>query len=376
MIGGQRMQHSYNFDVLLVHPSLLQQGSDLTTDARWAADESPEACAALSTRTREAVERLKKALPDLQPLPVEAEEVPDLLGRVQDPEVSIRRLHRFARLVGTWECGSVLIGAYDNSVEVSLAVDAARLSSNNLIESLARLLTGLESATHFNFLDQEGRRTLEPASAAALLLERNNKGLLALQRATRRSRRLQALAAPSAILMTIVVAILAFLIIRGAVEHGSLVLHTDPAREAVFVTTTLTPPALGFSLLPRYTLEGHILDTGERGRLAVSRDVYIRAAPGARHTVLRTSDPTTPWVLRATFNSDEAVMRVGNGGVAWFALVALLPVALWGVLVLYPWVRVRGEGRALMKEQMTRNLLSIAKLTLLLGVVALIKRLA
>jgi hypothetical protein len=44
--------------------------------------------------------------------------------------------------------------------------------------------------------------------------------------------------------------------------------------------------------------------------------------------------------------------------------------------VLYPWVRVRGEGRALMKEQMTRNLLSIAKLTLLLGVVALIKRLA
>jgi hypothetical protein len=29
-----------------------------------------------------------------------------------------------------------------------------------------------------------------------------------------------------------------------------------------------------------------------------------------------------------------------------------------------------------MKEQMTRNLLSIAKLTLLLGVVALIKRLA
>lgn len=370
------MQHSYNFDLVLVHPRLLQQGSDMTTDARWAADESPEACAALSTRARETIERLKKALPDLQPVQVEAEEVPDLLGRVQDPEVSIRRLHRFARLVGTWECGRVLIGAYDNSIEVSLAVDAERLSSDNLIESLARLLTGLESATHFNFLDQEGRRTLEPASAAALLLERNNKGLLALQRATRRSRRLQALAAPSAILVTIVVAILAFLIIRGAVEHGSLVLRIDPAREAVFVTTALTPPASGFSLSPGYTLEGHILDTGERGRLPVSRDVYIRAAPGARHTVLHTSDPATPWVLKATFNSDEAVMRVGNGGVAWFALVALLPVALWGVLVLYPWVRVRGEGRALMKEQMIQNLLSIAKLTLLLGVVALIKRLA
>jgi len=108
----------------------------------------------------------------------------------------------------------------------------------------------------------------------------------------------------------------------------------------------------------------------------VSRDVYIRAAPGARHTVLRTNDPATPWVLRATFNPGEAVLRVGDGGVAWFALVALLPVALWGVLVFYPWVRVRGEGRALMKEQMSRNLLSITKLTLLLGVVALIKRLA
>ena len=61
----------------------------------------------------------------------------------------------------------------------------------------------------------------------------------------------------------------------------------------------------------------------------MSRDVYIRAAPGARHTVLHTSDPTTPWVLRATFDPDEAVLRVGDDGVAWFALVALLPVALW-----------------------------------------------
>lgn len=370
------MQHSYNFDLVLGHARLLQQGSDLTTDARWAADESPEACAALSTRARETVERLRKAFPDLQSLPVEAEEVPDLLGRVQDPEVSIRRLHRFARSVGTWECGRILISVYDNSIEVSLAVDAERLSSGNLNESIARLLTCLESATHFNFLDQEGRRTLEPASAAALLLERHHKGLLALQRATRRSRRLQALAAPSAILVTIVVATLAFLIVRGAVEHGSLVLRTDPARDAVFVTTALTPPAMAFSLSPSYTLEGHILATGERARLSVSRDVYIRAAPGARHTVLRTNDPATPWVLRATFNPDEAVLRVGDDGVAWFALVALLPVALWGVLVLYPWVRVRGEGRALMKEQMTRNLLSIAQLTLLLGVVALIKRLA
>ncbi|MCK0505305.1 hypothetical protein [Aromatoleum anaerobium] len=95
------MQHSYNFDLVLGHPRLLQQGSDMTTDARWAADESPEACAALSVRARETVERLTKELADLQPLPVEAEEVPDVLGRVQDPEVSIRRLHRFARLVGS-----------------------------------------------------------------------------------------------------------------------------------------------------------------------------------------------------------------------------------------------------------------------------------
>ena len=71
------MQHSYNFDLVLVHPHLLLQGSDMTTDARWAADESPKACAALSTRSQETIERLKKALPDLQPLPVEAEEVPD-----------------------------------------------------------------------------------------------------------------------------------------------------------------------------------------------------------------------------------------------------------------------------------------------------------
>jgi hypothetical protein len=370
------MQHSYNFDLVLGQAELLKQDSDLTTDARWAENESPESCLALSMRARETVERLTKDLTDLQPLPVEGEEVPDVLGRVQDPEVSIRRLHRFARLVGTWECGKVLISVYDNLIEVGLTVDAERLNSCNPSESLARLLTCLESATRFNFLDQEGRRALEPASAASLLLERHHKGLLALRGATRRSRRLQALAAPSAIFMTIVVAALALLIVRGAVEHGSLVLRTDPDREAVFVTTALTPPASGFSMLPSYTLEGQILDTGERARLPVSRDVYIRAAPGARHTVLHTSDPATPFVLRSTFNPDEAVLRVGDHGVAWFAVGALLPVGLWAVLVLYPWLQVRGERRAEMKEQMTRNLLTIAKLTLLLGVIAAIKRLA
>lgn len=370
------MQHSYNFDLVLGQAQLLQPDSDLTTDARWAGNESPEVCLDLSMRARETVERLTKDLIDLRPQPVAAEEMQHVLGSVQDPEVSIRRLHRFARLVGTWEYGRILIGVYDNLIEVSLTVDAERLNSGNLSESLARLLTCLESATHSNFLDQEGRRALEPASAASLLLERHHKGLLVLRRAARRSRQLQALAAPSAIFMTIVVAALTFLIIRGAVEHGSLVLRTDPAREAVFVTTALTPPASGFSMLPSYTLEGHILDTGERARLPVSRDVYIRAAPGARHTVLRTSDPASPLVLRSTFNPDEAVLQVGDHGVAWFALGALLPVALWVVLVLYPWMRVRGEGRALMKEQMTRNLLWIVRLTLLLGVVAAIKRLA
>ena len=100
------------------------------------------------------------------------------------------------------------------------------------------------------------------------------------------------------------------------------------------------------------------------------------AAPGARHRpCCAPNDPATSWVLRGRrSNPDEAVFGSESGGVAWFALIALLPVALWGVLVFYPWVRVRGEGRALMKEQMSRNLLSITKLTLLLGVVALIKR--
>lgn len=79
---------------------------------------------------------------------------------------------------------------------------------------------------------------------------------------------------------------------------------------------------------------------------------------------------------RSTYKPDEMVVRVGDHGVAWFALVALVPVALWIGLVLYPWLRVRGEGRAPMKEQMTRNLLSIAQLTLLPGIVAAIKRLS
>lgn len=376
-MGKKSMQHSYSFDLVLGNERLLQQNSDPTSDVRWAADESPEACAVLSRRSREIVERLTKALPDLRSASVDAEEVPDVLGHIQDPEVSIRRLHRFARLIGTWECGAILLDLYDSLVEVSLTVDAEHLSSSTLNEPLVRLLARLESATDFNFLDQEGRRTLAPAPAASLLLERHNKGLLALQGANRRSRRLQALAAPSALFATIVAAALVFLIIRGAVAEGSLVLRTDPGAEAVFVTTALIPPATDFSLWPSYTLEGRIADTDELIRLSVSRDVYIRAAPGARHTVLRTSDPATPWVLSASFQSDARVLRLGDKGIAWPALIALLPVViLWAVFVLYPWIRVRGEGRALMKEQMTRNLLSIAQLALLLVIVAIIRRCA
>ena len=85
---------------------------------------------------------------------------------------------------------------------------------------------------------------------------------------------------PCAILMTIVVAVLVFLIVRGAVEHGSLVLRTDPTREAIFVTTALTPPASGFSVSSGHILEGHIL--GAEIDLQARRDGRASRRPRCR----------------------------------------------------------------------------------------------
>lgn len=368
------MQHSYNICFVLGYTQILKDGDNDATDVRWAADESSEACIGLSARARETLERLRKDLADLQPLSVDPEEVPYLVGNVHDPEVCIRRFHRLLRLIGTWEGGRVQIDVFDNLVEVSVNVAAERLTNGDLRESIERLLIRIESATHFTFLDMEGRRTLKPASAASFLLHRHHKGLLALRRAARRSRRLRILAAPSAIVMTIITAALMFMIVRGAFERGRLVLHVDPAREETFVTTSLVPPTPEFRVWPSYTLEGHILATGERASVPVSREVYIRAAPGARHSVLRTSDPAMPLVLSSMFDPDEPVLRIGDEAIAWFAIGALLPAALWGTFVLYPWLRTRGEDRALMMERMTKNLLTFAKLASLLAVIAAIKR--
>lgn len=368
------MHRVYPLAFALGRAELLQRDPGSQADVRWAADEDPEACAALSQRIRGTVDRLMQSLANLQRRPVDTADLPPMLGNALDPEVSIRRLHRFVQLQGTWECGWILIAVYDNVVEVELAVDAEQPGADDLDEALARLLTRLEAATRFHVLDQEGRRELDPVSATSLLLTRHHKGLEANRRAARRSRWLRTLGVPSAILMTIVLGLLAFLIVKAAVEHGSLVLRTDPASETIFVTTALLPPARAYGIRTAYTLEGRIQESNGYARLPVSRETYIRAAPGARYTVLHTSDPSTPLIPQSTHDPAEPILRIGDHGVAWFALAALVPVSLWVVLIAYPWLRARGDARAGTKEQMTKNLLSAIKLMLLAGIFVIIRR--
>ncbi len=367
------MHPVYAFDFVLGRTEPLLQDPDPQADVRWAADETPQACASLARQAHDIAARLMQSLANLQRRPVDTADLPAMLGNAPDPEASIRRLHRFVQLQGTWECGWILIAVYDNVVAVELAIDAEQPGVDDLDEALARLLTRLEAATRFHFLDQEGRRELDPVSATSLLLTRHHRGLEANRRAARRSRWLRTLGVPSAILMTIVLGLLAFLIAKAAVEHGSLVLRTDPASETIFVTTALAPPVQRYGISSIYTLEGKIQGTNEYARLPVSRDTYIRAAPGARYTVLRTSDPSTPLVPQSAYDPTETIPRIGDHGVAWFVLLALVPVSLWVVLIAYPWLRARGDAREEMKKQMTRNLLSAIKLILLAGIAVVIR---
>jgi hypothetical protein len=107
----------------------------------------------------------------------------------------------------------------------------------------------------------------------------------------------------------------------------------------------------------------------------VFREEVLRAAPGARFTVLATRDADTPYLLRQAHASHQPFVRLGDGGVSWLALLALVPLGFWGVTVWRPWRRATAADRPRMLAQMTGRLLALGPLLLLLGAVLALGRL-
>ena len=381
--GGKRMQDSYGLSITLVDRSIssVAESVDLAVEwGPWAVDESGQACSALSARNQRVGERLQALLPALRSIPVQPGDLADVVGTDADPETMIRRFHRYRVLAGRWSRGPLLIRVYDRLLVAQLTIEAAAVeklgndAAAGLGEVLATLLAALESATGFQVWDEQGRRVLAASAAAPVLLAQHARGLAIFSRALRKTRRMRSLGVPSALLMTCGTLLIAFLIIRGAFAQGTLAARTDPARQETFVTAVLPPPVSSFGVFTGYALDGWIAESPQQLRVPVGRAEYIRAAPGARFTVLATSDRATPFVLRSAFEDQGAFLRLGDRGVSWSGLLAGVPLLLWLRFVCWPWVRARGEQRRSVREQMTRRLILVGKL-IGLGALLLLLRL-
>jgi hypothetical protein len=100
---------------------------------------------------------------------------------------------------------------------------------------------------------------------------------------------------------------------------------------------TLEVPQTGLPrLLPDYPLIGTV--NGNSVRLSVGRPEYIRAAVGARFSVISTGDAGRPYVLLSQVGSTALTVPVGGGHT--LPLHSLLIVtglaALWATYVLRP----------------------------------------
>jgi len=72
-------------------------------------------------------------------------------------------------------------------------------------------------------------------------------------------------------------------------------------------------------------------------------------------------------VLISQLESAHPVVAVGTVGIAWPALLALLPMGLWGWLVLRPWITTPASQRAGLLVATSRQALFVLQIGMLLA---------
>jgi hypothetical protein len=343
----------------------------------WASDADPAVHERIDARNRTWSRALQDRLPGLVAVAADFEELQELIDPGVATETALRRARRYTVLRGPWSRGELTIRISDTAVDAEIVVaepglDAAALQV--LEADLAVLLGQVASATGLAIWDPSSRQRLEPTAAATLLLARHANGLRQCARQVRRARRMQRWGLPSAVLLTMLALGAAAFLVREAVSDGTLAARTDPTRTATFVTERLEAPARDFPAATRYALSGRIDETRQMVRLEVSRDQFVRAAPGARYTVLSTSDATTPFLLRPAFEERRPFVRVGEAGISWLALLALAPIGLWLGFVWRPWWRHAASDRPRVLAQMTATLSGLLKALAVVAVVVLVRQ--
>ena len=294
---------------------------------------------------------------------LDAEDLMLLSDDALPPEALIHRLAR--RRAWTFRPGGpvaeVALCLYDSIATVDLKVaDAAparRAEIAALVDRIAEVLRHEAAMSRWDY-KAGGMVPVAPGELvvqqAAQLLDRRAR---AARIAALRHRAGPTIAA----LLTLAFLGATGVALKMGLDSARLTAAITNAPVETFVTREVPHQPL-FRLLPDYSLVGTV--NGKSIRLPVGRPEFIRAASGARFSVLATGDLQRPYVLLSQVGSTTPTVPVGGDRALPLhsLLVAVGLSARWGVYVLRPLL-----SRPPRFDQITRAGLVLAKTGGLLG---------
>lgn len=339
---------------------------DLARIDPWCADGSVDESEAVARRNRDICRRLGQIFPNAQEAD-DVEEFDQFLDGDLSQEAVVRRLHRTRALRAQWRGGQIHIRLFDCVAEVLLPVVDLTLEDRQAFATdLAECLRQLSTTTGMAPRDALSGKATSAELAASSLLSKNAPSLDLLAKQVTQFRQRLRRGPASLVILVLLVLVLSFAIVAGALQRGTLMLHVDPSLPQTFVTETLRSPVYQLGMFPKFALEGRVGPGGDRVLLQVYRNEYLRAGLGAPYTVLPTFRPETSYVLRSDYESAGPILPLGAYGLAWFVALAILPPLLLYLTTIRPILRAGAVTRS---GRIGDASLHLVRLVLIIGVI-------
>jgi hypothetical protein len=377
------MPRRYRIEVVLIDPARVAHAAppvpgepapEVRAPKNFSADADAAESDAVAARNLAIEARLMARLPGFEPKPGWRAEMSELFDDELSVEAMLRRHQRVRAGQAPWAFGECEVELYDDLALATVIVSRHEPPRGwELQHEFAALLAALTEATGFvpwdpglaSWRNHAGVPLADPAEE---LLYRHEAGLEWHWQAVRLDRNRPALGFASLVVLTLLAALVVAGLLGHGVRRGTLMAGVDASSPAIFTTEALAPVTSRFGLIPQFTLVGRVGHSWLPVHLPVFRDEYIAAGLGAQFPVLPSSDPATPYVLRRAQEDAGQILRLGSIGVAWPALLALLPATLWLAYVAWPLWRAPVAMRGAVKAGMTGTL---ARLLGIMAVAAL-----
>lgn len=334
----------------------------------WTADHDPQAAQAVIARNARVGAALAARFGQVAETP-RGQLDPEELMLVSDDGLSAEALiHRLARRSAwTFRPGGpvaeVALCLFDGVATVDLQIEDASPARHTEIAALVDRIAGvLQHEAAMSLWDYQRSGVVADAPGEQAVLHAS--GMLDRQARTERNAALRHRAGPAvAVLLTIAFVVGTLATLRLGLDSGSVAEAARTSPVETFVTREVPQTGLP-RLLPDYALIGTV--KGETIRLPVGRPEYIRAAVGARFSVIPTGDPGRPYVLLSQVGSTAQTFPVfGSRTLPLHSLLIVLGLsAIWSASVLRPLL-----SRPPRLDQITTVSLTLAKMGGLLGIV-------